>query len=136
MRTPTRSIRVAVSALFITGVITGAVAIQSTPVSGQVSSGEWPVYGGDPGHTRFSPLEQIDASNVGDLEIAWRWAAWNYGPQPELRNATTPLMVDGVLYATAGMRRAVVAKMEATSPKRNRKVSRKWTPFSKMSKRG
>ncbi len=71
--------------------------------------GEWPVYGGDPGHTRYSALDQIDATNVGDLEIVWRWHAGNFGPNPYIRSATTPLKIDGVLYATAGMRRSVVA---------------------------
>ncbi len=71
--------------------------------------GEWKVYGGGPGHTRYSSLDQIDASNVGDLEIAWRWTARNFGPNPFVRSATTPLVVNGVLYATAGMRRSVVA---------------------------
>ncbi len=72
-------------------------------------AGEWPVYGGDPGHTRYSALDQIDADNVGDLEIVWRWNARNFGPNPYIRSATTPLMINGVLYATAGMRRSVVA---------------------------
>ncbi|NIV58887.1 MAG: pyrroloquinoline quinone-dependent dehydrogenase, partial [Actinobacteria bacterium] len=46
---------------------------------------------------------------MGELEIAWRWSARNFGPNPYIRSATTPLMIDGVLYATAGMRRSVVA---------------------------
>ena len=71
--------------------------------------GEWPIYGGDAGHTRYSALDQIDASNFADLEIAWRWGARNFGPNPLIRSSTTPLMIDGVLYATAGMRRGVVA---------------------------
>jgi quinoprotein glucose dehydrogenase len=71
--------------------------------------GEWRVYGGTPDHARFSPLDEIDAGNVGDLEVAWRWSAADFGPSPEVRNASTPLMVDGVLYVTAGSRRAVVA---------------------------
>jgi quinoprotein glucose dehydrogenase len=71
--------------------------------------GEWRVYGGDPGHTRYSPLDQIDEGNVGDVEVAWRWNARNYGPNPFIGSSTTPLMVGGVLYATAGMRRGVVA---------------------------
>ena len=71
--------------------------------------GEWAVYGGDAGHTRYAPLDQIDAENAGTLEIAWRWSARNFGPNPFVRSSTTPLVVDGVMYATAGMRRAVVA---------------------------
>ena len=82
-----------------------------TPVIAQqgATDGEWRYYGGGPGGTAYSPLDQIDASNVGDLEIAWTWAARNQGPRPETKNSTTPLMVNGVLYATAGSRRNVVA---------------------------
>jgi quinoprotein glucose dehydrogenase len=67
------------------------------------------VYGGGPGHTRYSPLDQIDRTNVGELEVAWTWSARNFGPNPYISSSTTPLMVDGTLYATAGMRRSVVA---------------------------
>jgi quinoprotein glucose dehydrogenase len=35
--------------------------------------GEWPSYGGDLGSTRYSPLDRIDATNFGKLEVAWRW---------------------------------------------------------------
>jgi quinoprotein glucose dehydrogenase len=73
------------------------------------TDGQWRYYGGGPGGTAYSSLDQIDASNVGDLEIAWTWAARNQGPRPEQKNSTTPLMIDGVLYATAGSRRNVVA---------------------------
>ena len=72
------------------------------------------MYGGDLGSTRYSPLDQIDASNVGDLEIAWQWSARNFGPVPENNYRTTPIMVGGVLYATAGSRRAIVAIEAAT----------------------
>ncbi|MDH3269727.1 MAG: PQQ-binding-like beta-propeller repeat protein [Gemmatimonadota bacterium] len=97
--------------LMVTALALAALASAPTVVSAQTGApdGEWPVYGGDPGHTRFAPLDQIDASNVEDLEIAWRWSAQNFGPNPYIRSATTPLMIDGVLYATAGMRRSVVA---------------------------
>ena len=78
------------------------------------SGGDWPVYGGDRGSTRYSRLDQIDASNVGDLEIAWRWSARNFGPAPEDNYRTTPIMVNGVLFATAGYRRSVVAIDAAT----------------------
>ncbi len=73
------------------------------------AAGQWRVYGGGPGGTSYSALDQIHAGNVAELEIAWRWSARNQGPQPELKNSTTPLMVDGVLYATAGSRRNVIA---------------------------
>jgi quinoprotein glucose dehydrogenase len=77
-------------------------------------NGEWPTYGGDLGHTRYSPLDQINASNFGKLEIAWRFKTDNLGPRPEFNFESTPLMVKGVLYSTAGTRRAVVALDAAT----------------------
>jgi len=70
---------------------------------------EWPVYGGSLAAQHYSPLEQINASNVKDLQIAWRWHAGNFGPTPEMKSETTPLMIGGVLYATAGATRNVVA---------------------------
>jgi quinoprotein glucose dehydrogenase len=75
---------------------------------------EWPSYGGDLAHTRYAPLEQIDASNFGSLELAWRFSTVNLGPTPEYRFQSTPVMVDGVLYTTAGSRRAVTALDAAT----------------------
>ena len=73
------------------------------------ANGQWRYYGGDAGSTRYAPLDQINRDNVAQLEVAWRWQAANFGPQPEFNYRTTPLMVDGVLYATAGYRRTVVA---------------------------
>src|SRR5438477_7902513 len=76
--------------------------------------GEWPAYGGDTGHTRYSPLDQVNATNFKDLEIAWRFKTDHLGPRPEFQFESTPLMVNGVLYSTAGTRRAVVALDAAT----------------------
>lgn len=70
---------------------------------------EWPQHRSDYRSTNYSPLDQINRSNVQQLKIAWRWKSDNFGPQPEFYYKTTPLMVNGVLYATAGLRRAVVA---------------------------
>ena len=60
-------------------------------------------------HTRYSPLDQINASNFNKLEVAWRFKTDNLGPRPEYKLEGTPLMVKGVLYTTAGTRRSVVA---------------------------
>lgn len=75
---------------------------------------EWRVYGGDPGHTRYSSLDQINASNAENLEVAWRWVGRNYGPNPFAASQSTPLYIDGIVYATAGMTRNVVAIDPAT----------------------
>ncbi|MDE2794216.1 MAG: pyrroloquinoline quinone-dependent dehydrogenase [Gemmatimonadota bacterium] len=88
-----------------------AVAPWTAPAAAQngTADGEWRYNGGDPGSTRYAPLDQIGRDNVASLEIAWRWKSANFGPAPEYNYRTTPLMVDGVLYATAGYRRAAVA---------------------------
>jgi quinoprotein glucose dehydrogenase len=78
------------------------------------AGGEWRTYGGDLASTRYSPLDQIDASNFEDLRVAWRFKTDNLGPRPEYNLQSTPLMIDGVLYTTAGTRRAVVALDAAT----------------------
>ncbi|HUR34101.1 MAG TPA: PQQ-binding-like beta-propeller repeat protein [Vicinamibacterales bacterium] len=77
--------------------------------SGAPATGEWPAYGGDLGHTRYSPLAQITAGNFAKLEVAWRLKTAQFGPRPEYQFESTPLMVNGLVYSTAGTRRAVVA---------------------------
>jgi quinoprotein glucose dehydrogenase len=72
-------------------------------------NGEWPHYTGDLRGSRYSPLDQIDATNFNKLEVAWRYKPDNLGPRPEYNLEGTPLMVNGVLYTTAGTRRAVIA---------------------------
>ncbi|NIP56583.1 MAG: PQQ-binding-like beta-propeller repeat protein [Gemmatimonadetes bacterium] len=96
--------------LFLRAAFLAAAAAAQTPAP----DGEWVAYGGEPGSARYSALDQIDAGNAGDLEIAWRWSARNFGPRPESVYRVTPLMVDGVLYATAGFRRVAVAIDPAT----------------------
>jgi quinoprotein glucose dehydrogenase len=71
--------------------------------------GEWWAYAADIRGTRYSPLDQINASNFNRLEVAWRFKTDNLGTRPEYKLEGTPLMVGGVLYATAGTRRSIVA---------------------------
>src|SRR6516162_8543187 len=72
-------------------------------------NGEWPYYTADLKGTRYSPLDQINASNFNELEVAWRFKTDNLGTRPEYKLEGTPLMVKGILYATGGTRRAVFA---------------------------
>src|SRR6266478_2116815 len=72
-------------------------------------NGEWPHYTGDLAGTRYSPLDQINAENFNKLEVAWRFKTDNLGTRPEYKLEGTPLMVNGMLYATGGTRRSVVA---------------------------
>ena len=87
------------------------LAITTLPISAQsgAKNGEWPTYGGDLGNTRYAPLDQINATNFNNLEVAWRFKTDHQGPRPEYQYESTPLMVHGVLYTTAGSRRSVIA---------------------------
>jgi quinoprotein glucose dehydrogenase len=76
--------------------------------------GEWRAYGGNVAQHRYSPLDQINKDNFSKLEVAWRFKTDSLGPRPEFNFQATPLMVGGVLYTTAGSRRAVVA-LDATT---------------------
>lgn len=75
---------------------------------------EWRSYAADLASTFYSPADQISASNFNELEVAWRFSTRNLGPTPEANLQSTPLMVGGVLYSTAGSRRSVVA-LDATA---------------------
>jgi len=94
-----------------------AVALGFTvAVHGQMKPklGEWWTYGGDLASTRYAPLDQINKDNFKNLEIAWRFKTDFLGPRPEYNFQSTPLEADGILYSTAGSRRAVVALDAAT----------------------
>jgi quinoprotein glucose dehydrogenase len=93
-----------------------ALALLALPLCAQfgASNGEWRFYGGDAGTTKYSPLDQIDASNVKELKVVWEWKANNFGKRPDFNWEVTPLEIGGVLYATAGTRRDVVAIDAAT----------------------
>ena len=82
---------------------TGASGFPST------KNGEWPNYNADVKGSRYMPLDQINASNFNQLEVAWRFKTDNLGPRLEYKLEGTPLMVKGVLYTTGGTRRSVVA---------------------------
>ena len=77
-------------------------------------NGDWRTWAGDLGATRYAPLDQIDGDNFEQLELAWRFKTENLGERPDFNLQSTPLMVNGVLYTTAGSRRNVVALNAAT----------------------
>jgi quinoprotein glucose dehydrogenase len=70
---------------------------------------QWTTYGANLGSHRYSPADQITKDNFGKLEIAWRLKTDFLGPRPDTLYSATPLLVDRVLYTTAGTRRAVIA---------------------------
>jgi len=76
--------------------------------------GEWPSYAADLAGTRYRPLDQINAANFSKLEVAWTFKTDSIGNRKEYKLEGTPLMVNGVVYATAGSRRAAIALDAAT----------------------
>jgi glucose dehydrogenase len=109
--------------LGLVGIAVAAVA--ALTVSAQDGKpGEWRHYGADMGGKKYSPLDQINRSNVSQLRIVWRrpqlspeFAASH--PTLKLSNnyRSTPIMVDGLLYATNG-----VGLVEAFDPATGRTV--------------
>jgi glucose dehydrogenase len=91
----------------LSGVVVGLQA--QTPGLPSTKNGDWPHYTADIRGSKYSPLDQINASNFGKLEVAWRFKTDNLGTFPEFKLEGTPLAVRGVLYTTGGTRRAVIA---------------------------
>lgn len=93
------------------GIVIATLTLAATLASAQprFKDTEWPTYGADLAGTHYRPLDQINPSNFSKLEVAWRFKTDSLGNRPEFKLEGTPLMVNGVVYATAGTRRAVVA---------------------------
>ena len=70
---------------------------------------EWPTYAGNWDASKYRPLDQINASNFNQLEVVWRFKTDHIGNRPEFKLEGTPLEIGGVIYATAGSRRGVIA---------------------------
>jgi glucose dehydrogenase len=74
---------------------------------------DWPVYGGDSGNTRYSPLDQINIQNVTKLAQAWVYDTRPQGNAKTNRTAqTTPLVVNGVMYLVTAYQSVVALQPE------------------------
>jgi len=79
-----------------------AVVIARALLGDGTQSGMWPNYAGNLSSNKYSPLDEINKSNVQELKVAWRWRSPDNdvaGPQNAAFEAT-PLMIDGVLYTS------------------------------------
>lgn len=86
-----------------------AVAVQA-----DADTMPWTHINGSEKSLRYADLDQINASNVDQLQVAWSLDTGPFGPRPETLSVTMPLMVNGTLYATAGATRNVIALDAAT----------------------
>jgi len=90
--------------LSICFILAGSLSLLAMQQRQSSRQAEWLYYGGDPGGTKYSPLDDINVGNVQRLEVAWQWKHWEtplteYDTRPGYFEAT-PLMIDGVLYVT------------------------------------
>ena len=83
-----------------------AVQQQAALVRGN-AAGEWRYWGADAWSTRYSPLDQINATNFSSLHVAWQWSAGEFGADEYYR--TTPLFANGRLLTVATTRREAFA---------------------------
>jgi quinoprotein glucose dehydrogenase len=116
--------RIALRAVPALAVLVAVVTWLGPRVSGQATgqpstrNGEWPMYTADIRGSKYSPLDQVDASNFSKMEVAWRFKTDNLGPRPETKLGATPIMAKGMVYAVGGTRRAVVALDPRTGEQR------------------
>ncbi len=81
-------------------------------------SGEWRHYGQDHGSSKYIGLDQIDASNFGELQVAWRWQSADAALtevttfEPSHLRAT-PLMIGGRVFLPTGL--SQVAALDAAT---------------------
>ncbi len=97
------------SVLTLAALTTGLMSSSVLADEPGTTNGEWHHYTGDMKGSRYSPLDQINADNFEDLEMVWSFSTENLGTRGEYKLEVTPIMIDGVLYATAGTRRAAIA---------------------------
>jgi len=79
-----------------------------------IDPGDWPHYARDLAATKYSPLDQIDADNVGGLEVAWTWESADYRLTGDNEGASvnpnfqaTPIKIGGRLYTSTNLGQAV-----------------------------
>ena len=77
----------------------------------------WPMYGHDPGNTRYSPLTDITRDNVARLSVAWTYhtSDMSSGKEGVQRSGleTTPIVVDGTMFLTTARNRIIALDPES-----------------------
>ncbi|HKV05354.1 MAG TPA: pyrroloquinoline quinone-dependent dehydrogenase [Candidatus Acidoferrales bacterium] len=108
----------------------------------RASRDDWPSYGHDPGGMRYSPLAQINGSNVSRLKVAWVFHTGDIssGKGRERRSGfeTTPILVDGTLYLTTPFNRVIALDPETGALRwaYDPKIDRTWPSGDGLINRG
>ena len=85
------------------GCLLAACVAEAAPVraEGASATADWSAYAHDAGGTKYSPAAAIDRTNVSRLVPVWSYRTGDYGlGAATVRDETTPIFVDGVLYAS------------------------------------
>jgi len=109
-----RIYRTTLAAWIVPAMFAVTPAFAQSVITPQQAAGEWTTYGANLGSHRYSPLDQINADNFKNLQVAWSLRTDFLGPRPDGLYGATPLYVNNTLYTTAGMRRAVIAMNPGT----------------------
>ena len=117
-----------------------ALPAQSAPgmtdPSGQSTGADWPAYGGTNAAWRYSPLTQINASNVGNLQKVWEVHTGGLPTNPDYAKLygteNTPLKVGNLLYTCTA--KNVILALDAATGKPvwrvDPQVPDKWIPYT------
>ena len=119
MRAPNASLTAwagrVLGAAVMASLVATAAPLSAQSVERGTPVGEWRSWGADNYGTRYTPLDQINADNFEQLQVAWTWRGDNFSPgSPDPIMRSTPIYADGRLYTVAGTRRAVAAIDPAT----------------------
>ena len=87
----------------------GTLILKADAAAGEGEEIPWRNIHGELNANRYAPLDQINADNAQELELVWRWQAGNYGPTPEIRSRSMPIMHHGRLFLGAGTTRNIVS---------------------------
>jgi len=112
-----RSLLVGTASSFVLSGLFSGNAVLAAPPANTAAAGaggtppdtEWRHYAADQANTRYSPLAQINGANFNDLEVAWTFKTESLGARKEFQFESTPLLIKGRLFTTAGSRRTCVA---------------------------
>lgn len=89
------------NSILVLGVIFGFLFQISCNKSKLSKNRDWPVYLGDKSNSHYSPLSQIDTSNVKQLEKAWIYHTGDADTISNSQMECNPIMVNGTLYGTS-----------------------------------
>lgn len=99
-----------------------AVGVQPSmaePTDGAIV--DWPYYGGDAGGSRYSPLTQIDRSNVAELKVPWEYHTGDVSDGSDNRRKsefeTTPIVADSAMYLSTPFNRVIALDPETGQEK-------------------